>query len=378
MNKKKLFYGLIFFVALSGAFFTTAQKAHASSGKVYNFTSRGSAAENRRALNRLMDGNEKKTINIKSDIRIDTYLRPGSNTMINAGKHTIVSGNGVILNDPTRASYGNLRNLTINGGIWKNTSSSGLKGTMMRIAYAENVQINGAKVSSNYQGHSIELIACKNVSVTGCVLKAKGHCPKRCVEEQLQIDLATPRTAPGLSRLHRGLCKGKPCKNIKVVNCRISGARGICANFAASESRYRKARNYHSNLQVINCKVTGKSAEAVALFNTKSATVKGCRITTKAPTRRGAYSDGLAIVYQRGSSPKSRTKNKVTVTGNVVKGGREGIFIYSHTSKKFGKVVVKDNKAYARSGKKNAVKLNAGGRKCAKKVKASGNKKKKW
>ena len=99
-----------------------------------------------------MEGNEKKVININNNIHIDTYLRPGNNTTINAGKHTITSDKGVIINDPTAASYTNFKNLTINGGIWKNSSSSGLAGTMMRISYASNISINNATVYTNYKG----------------------------------------------------------------------------------------------------------------------------------------------------------------------------------------------------------------------------------
>ena len=55
-----------------------------------------------------MEGNEKKAININNNIHIDTYLRPGNNTTINAGKHTITSDKGVIINDPTAASYSKL------------------------------------------------------------------------------------------------------------------------------------------------------------------------------------------------------------------------------------------------------------------------------
>ena len=156
---------------------------------------------------------------------------------------------------------------------------------MMRISYASNISINNATVYTNYKGHGIELISCSNVVVNNCTLKAQGKCSKTCVEEQLQIDLSSPTTAPGLYRLSKKLCNGTPCKNITVKNCTIQGARGICANFAGAgtESKYRKARNYHSNITIENCNVTGISAEAIALFNTKSATVKNCRITTKTP-----------------------------------------------------------------------------------------------
>ena len=347
--------------------------AYEAANSTYNFIPTGNAADNRRALNYLIEGNEPKTININNDISIDTYLRPGNNTTINAGDHTITSGSGVIINDPTAASYDNFKNLTINGGVWKNSSSSGLKGTMMRISYASNISINDATVYCNYTGHGIELIACNGVSINGCKLIPQGKCPKKCVEEQLQIDLATPKTAPGLYRLSPKLCNGTPSKNISVTNCIVSGARGICASFPGSEAKYRKAGNYHSNITIENCTITGKSAEALALFNTTSATVKNCRVTTKTPLKRNSYSVGLAVAYQKGSSPKTSLKNKVIIENNIVKGGRQGIFVFSHTSKKFGKVIVKKNKAYARSGKRNAIRVIS-----AKKKQVSKNKTKKW
>ena len=347
--------------------------AYEAANSTYNFIPTGNAADNRRALNYLIEGNEPKTININNDISIDTYLRPGNNTTINAGDHTITSGSGVIINDPTAASYDNFKNLTINGGVWKNSSSSGLKGTMMRISYASNISINDATVYCNYTGHGIELIACNGVSINGCKLIPQGKCPKKCVEEQLQIDLATPKTAPGLYRLSPKLCNGTPSKNISVTNCIVSGARGICASFPGSEAKYRKAGNYHSNITIENCTITGKSAEALALFNTTSATVKNCRVTTKTPLKRNSYSVGLAVAYQKGSSPKTSLKNKVVIENNIVKGGRQGIFVFSHTSKKFGNVIVKKNRAYARSGKRNAIRVIS-----AKKKQVSKNKTKKW
>lgn len=114
-----------------------------------------------------------------------------------------------------------LKILQLTAGIWKNSSSSGLAGTMMRISYASNISINNATVYTNYKGHGIELISCSNVVVNNCTLKAQGKCSKTCVEEQLQIDLSSPTTAPGLYRLSKKLCNGTPCKNITVKNCTI-------------------------------------------------------------------------------------------------------------------------------------------------------------
>lgn len=71
--------------AASGTAVTFKRKVIAyRTGSVYNFVPIGNAADNRRALNLLMEGNEKKVININNNIHIDTYLRPGNNTTINA------------------------------------------------------------------------------------------------------------------------------------------------------------------------------------------------------------------------------------------------------------------------------------------------------
>ena len=94
---------------------------------------------------------------------------------------------------------------------------------------------------------------------------------------------------------------------------------------------------------------------------------------SKTPLKRNFYSVGLAVAYQKGSSPKTSIKNKVVIENNIVKGGRQGIFIFSHTLKKFGKVIVKKNRAYARSGKRNAIRVIS-----AKKKQVSKNKTKRW
>ena len=57
--------------AASGTAVTFKRKVIAyRTGSVYNFVPMGNAADNRRALNLLMEGNEKKVININNNISI--------------------------------------------------------------------------------------------------------------------------------------------------------------------------------------------------------------------------------------------------------------------------------------------------------------------
>jgi hypothetical protein len=48
--------------------------------------------------------------------------------------------------------------------------------------------------------------------------------------------------------------------------------------------------------------------------------------------------------------------SRLYITGNTIKGGRQAVQVYSHTSSKFGYVTVTGNKLYCRKGAQNALK----------------------
>ena len=369
---------LCLMTGLAGGMMPALYRVMAQETVVTAFEDQGSAKKNRRALNALLEGDEKKEVTIESDIEIDTYLRPGSNTTIKAGDHTITvtgSSKGAILNEPDRTDYKAITNLTIEGGIWKVKDNSSGSQTIMRLAHGSDLTFKNVTIEDGYEDHAIELIACKDVKVTGCTLTAKGTCPDTCLEEQLQIDLADRYTAPGIYSLDKKLCNGAPCRNITVSGCKISGARGICCNYAAKNPKNRKAKNYHSNITVKNCSLTGKSAEALVFFNTVSLKAEGNKITTKAPLSRGAYSIGLHVAYMDGTAPKAKKSNKITIRKNTVKGGRQAVQVYSHNGRKFGTVTISKNKLYAKAGKSSALKADNSQ---VLKLKKSGNKLRSW
>ncbi|MDE6566348.1 MAG: right-handed parallel beta-helix repeat-containing protein, partial [Lachnospiraceae bacterium] len=178
-------------------------------------------------------------------------------------------------------------------------------------------------------------------------LKAEGKVRKNSVEEALQIDIATPLTAPGIAKAYgKKFTKGDTCKNIKVLNNTITSSRGICANYASREKKYRN--KFHDKITIIGNKVTGKSAEGVALFNTLNSTVRNNTIVSNSKRKKEAYSIGLNILIM-GSSTQTK-KATVTVQGNTIRGGRQGMQIASKTSSKYKKAVVKKNKLSASAG----------------------------
>lgn len=304
------------------------------------------------ALNELCGGSGKKTIVIPkgSTVKLDAVVYLGSNTTIQADGATIIQtlddGRGILANEVTKSNYGSIKNVTIQGGIWKNAKNK-RQASVMRFAHGQNMTIDNVTVITNYEGHAIELIAMKNVTVQKSTLKAEGKGRKNSVEEALQIDIATPLTAPGIAKTYgKKFTKGETCKNIKVLNNTISSSRAVCANYASREKKY--SNKFHDNITIIGNKLTGKSAEGVALFNTLNSTVKNNTIVSNSTRKSEAYSVGLNILMM-GSSSQAK-KAIVTVQGNTIRGGRQAMQVASKTSSRYKKAVVKKNKLHASSG----------------------------
>ena len=275
-----------------------------------------------------------------------------SNQSITATGATVITQTGALRNTPTAVNYNSIDNFTLDGGTWKNSSPEGFKRTMIQFSHGQNINIKNATVECNYQGHAVEIIACKKVTVENCKLLGVGKVVKNSCEEQLQIDVATPKTAPTLAEYGSQFVSGQTCQNITIKNNTIRGSRGICANYAPSEKKY--INKFHKNIKIIGNKVTSKTSEAVALFNVIGATVKKNKLTNKSNRVNTAYSVGLHITMFA-KAPSSIKKAKYTVTGNTIKGGRQGFFVYSHSSSKFGKVIAKNNKCYSKMGASSAL-----------------------
>lgn len=290
-----------------------------------------------------------------STYHIKGTLWVSSNQSITATGATIISANGAFRNSPKKTNYNSITNFTVDGGTWKDVSSSGYTRSMVQFSHSSNITIKNAKIYCAYKGHAIELIACKNVTIDNCELIPQGKCPSDCVEEQLQIDLASPVTAPTLKKYGTKFLNGNTCQNITVSNCKITGGRGVCANYASKEPKYKT--KFHKNIILKNNTITSKSSEAVALFNVLGATVENNKITTNSKRTGTAYSVGLHIAMF-GKAPSAMSKAVYKVNKNTIKGGRQGFYVYSHSSSKFGKIVAQNNKCYAKAGKEKAILLD--------------------
>lgn len=274
--------------------------------------------------------------------------------------------------DPTKGNYKSVQNIVVDGGTWKNIQKEGLSGSMIQFAHGQNITVKNVNVSCNYKGHAIELIAVKDVVVDNCKVTPLGSCPTGCHEEQIQIDIATPATAPAVASKGAGLATGQICENITIKNCTVSGARGICANFTNTENG-KYLNRFHKNIVIKNNQIKGKTGEALALFHVMGAVVQGNKIVTSNKNTGETYSTGLHIAIF-GKAPSAMDSAVLRVKSNVIKGGRYGMLVFSdNASSKFGKLVMQNNKCYARAGKEKAYEIQF-----VKKTSISNNKKYAW
>lgn len=283
-------------------------------------------------------------------------LQLRSNMKINAAGATIICEKPIAHNIPDQTNYKSAQNIHINGGIWK-SKGEGYIGSSFKFTHAKKLKFTNMKIrSTNFNGHSIELVACKDVLIENCDISGVGKSEEqKKTEEAIQLDVADERTAPFLrfipfkTEIADTLYNGAGCQNITIKKCKIVGNRGVTTNF----SGYGKQDTYHKNIKILNNKITGLQAEAVALFNAASATVKDNRIETKRKGYGDAYTVGLHLAAF--SRHKELTKGKFIIRKNTIYGGRQAIMMYSHSGIRYGATNIENNKLYCKAGSVYAI-----------------------
>lgn len=246
--------------------------------------------------------------------------------------------------------YKSLKNVTLKGGKWRSTLKDGFTASSFHIRHSKDITISDMDIKvSNYEGHTMEFVACKNITVKNCKIMPLGKAKKDSVQEQIQIDLAAPSTATDTKER----TNGGTCDNIKIIGCTVKGCRAVCANFAAKD-KGKYLNKFHTNITIKNCKLTSVSSQALSLFNTTSATITGNKIISNAPSNRGNYAIGCHIALFGKVPGKIKNRNLI-ISKNEIKGAKYGLRIASDTSSAFDKLTLKNNKIYAKSSSSSAM-----------------------
>lgn len=309
------------------------------------------------AIEDLLGDDTKKTMIFSegSVVNIDQVLDIGDNTTIIATGAKIVqtiNGKGALEHIVDGCNYNAIKNVTIIGGQWTNKINSKTC-SMFRFAHGRNLKFQGVQIDTNYKGHGLELIACKDVVVDRCEISAKNEKTKgkNVREEALQIDIATPKTAPGVLRQtgKKAYVNGQTCQNISVTNSKIKGARGICVSFPGNELNTGWINKFHRNITIKGCDVTGTNAEAISMFNAVGCTVENNIARTDCKLKGQPYSDAIHLILMGKNKIASKYKN--TITKNTAYGNYYGIEVTSKKKCKYGKTTVSNNKIYSKQGK---------------------------
>ena len=279
-----------------------------------------------------------------------------SNMSIEAEGATIICEKPIAFNIPEKTDYKAAADISINGGTWK-SEAEGYYASSFKFTHASNIKLTNMKIrAANLSGHSIELVACKDVIIDNCDIAGLGSSDSM-TEEAVQLDIASSVTAPFLqgvpfrTDLADKLYNKAGCKNITIKNSKIAGTRGVVANHTKNDGD--AINSIHENITLTGNNITGLKGEGVVLFNAKSAIVKNNKIRSLRKGKSDAYTVGLHITTF--SNDKAFKKAVFKITGNTIYGGRQAVMVYSHSGIKFGKTVIEKNKLFCKAGKEFAI-----------------------
>ena len=321
-----------------------------SSGSVYalgkSVTVKPSGKKNGADVGRITKALKKyKTVKLKKG---KTYYLPSpihikSNRTIDATGATIICTKSIFVPDLKKAGYANIKNVTIRGGLWKSKKSTGYKGTSFCFVHASGITLENMTIEhTNYNGHAIELVACKDVKISGVTISPRGT-PGTSMESMLQIDIATSKTYPRLKKAK--LSNGATCHNVIVKNCDITGNRAIASGYS-----YDYLQNVHTNIQLLNNKFYSKRGEGISFINAKNVVIKGNTVISYSTKLSEIKSTGLHYLIA------GNIKNtSIRCENNVVKGGKHAIRVYSKGSYKLTNVKITGNTCYCRAGADSAI-----------------------
>ena len=240
----------------------------------------------------------------------------------------------------------NLQTVTIDGGTWKSKSKTGYTGTSFAFVHSSGIRLMNMNIKcANYNGHAVELVACRdvlmdNVKITPCGKAGASQ------EVMVQIDIATQATYPRFNK--RSLVNGATCHDIEIRNCSITGNRAIASGYDYKGEGYPD--NVHTGVVIKDCKLHGINGEGVNLTNVKDASVRNNEIQSDYDNLGSDKSTGLHYLMIAAAQDTS-----FEAADNTVKGYKYAIRAYSSGEYNISRVVLLTNKCYCKRGADYAI-----------------------
>lgn len=234
--------------------------------------------------------------------------------------------------------YNGFRNMTVLGGTWIGSKDN--QSTLIRIAHASHVTLDGVTVQGGGCAHQIEVAAIDGFYVRNCVFQdleelGAGNTDK---QEALQLDI------PCSQSVYPGYCSdGTVMRNVEVTGCQfVNVPRGV-----GTHTLLRGA--YHENITISGNSFRQVKEEAIVGLN-----YYNCKIQNNTITDCGA---GILFQYCK-KDPRSiytsaadadvdgkvRHDAKTVISGNTIKTSYFSSCDEVQGIKLYGRVVSKNEK----------------------------------
>lgn len=216
--------------------------------------------------------------------KLSAQLRIYSNTTLNAtgatltysnknDNHNMLQMGDSSINASSQAKgYGGFENITIIGGTWNSIASN--TSSIMRMAHAKNVKVDGVTISGGGCAHQMEVCAISGFTVTNTTfqnLASKSTAEESDKQEALQLDIPCAEDIfPGTYQ------DGTPMENVTITGCTFQNVpRGV-----GTHSMLMGA--YHKNIIISGNKFKDIKEEAIIGLN-----YYNCEITNNSITNCG-------------------------------------------------------------------------------------------
>jgi polygalacturonase len=171
--------------------------------------------------------------------------------------------------------YGGRGDIVLTGGIWDADGANiSAACTVLILAHADNILVQGVTVRNVPDWHGLEVNACRKVKVRDCTFEGfRVVTAGRELSEAVQLDLATGSGAlPGIGA---GAYDNTPCADVLVEGCTVRGLGSL-----GSYGRLCGSHNAVNGNETENVRVIGNYAESlndygVSAWNWNNAVVSG-------------------------------------------------------------------------------------------------------
>lgn len=209
------------------------------------------------------------------------YAASESRNMLLLGTNNEYKGYSNYNNSEGSSGYNGFKNVTIKNGTFASVDSN--TATVMHLAHATNVTLEGLTFTGGGCTHQVEVAAIDGFYVRNCTFKDFGENSKDEKWEALQLDIPCAKSV-----FPNAYQDGTPMKNVEITGCTFSNVpRGLGTHTMINGA-------YHENVTIANNTFVNVEEEAIVGLN-----YYNCKITNNTITDCGA-----GILFQYFKTPQ--------------------------------------------------------------------------